>query len=283
MRMTHQGLNRRRFIKGPVVGLIVITLLTGAFTLLIEPAPAGATVAKCRISAVVTLPTEAELTAALTAVPGDAIEGTARSGWITVWAGTDARCRARLRKGAVFVREVTTLSIRLSSEPSDSEKMASGTNLFWSGQLGTWPENLHLKGWSFGNGDGFSWDASDPAGYRRYRDFANAGAGYVQQLGGRGVTEAYLHSEDCFPAACTFQYEFIGFAGDVNGNLDYGYQVTFPLCGGFDEVDAPGTVQCYAGSDPEKAYPPTYALKPFLGARIQIEGQLTYEVVAEYR
>jgi hypothetical protein len=183
----------------------------------------------------------------------------------------------------VFVRETITLSIRLASEPTEAELDAAGTNLF-SSTFATWPENEYPNDWSFGYGSGFSGLFSDPEFYERYKDWADAGVGYWQGLGGRGVTEAYLHSENCFPSACTFNYEFIGLAGDVNGNLDYGYQVVLPLCGVFGEGEEPSTVQCFAADpSPGKELPASYALRPFLGARVQITGELTYQLVAEYR
>ena len=270
--------------KGRITGIVAVALLAGVFGFAVEPSPAEASFVRCRISETVILPTEAELAAELEGLPPDVAEGTARSGWVTVWAGTDSRCRARLRKGAVFVRETITLSIRLASEPTEAELDAAGTNLFSSGTFATWPEGDYPEGYSFGNGSGFSGYFSDPEFYERYKDWADAGVGYWQGLGGRGVTEAYLHSEDCFPTSCTFIYEFIGLAGDVNGNLDYGYQVVLPLCGVFEEGEEPGTVLCLDGEAfPEKEFSSSYALRPFLGARVQITGELTYQLVAEYR
>ena len=270
--------------KGRITGIVAVALLAGVFGFAVEPSPAEASFVRCRISETVILPTEAELAAELEGLPPDVAEGTARSGWVTVWAGTDSRCRARLRKGAVFVRETVTLSIRLASEPTAAEADAVGESLFWSGIFTTWPEGDYPDGWSYGNGNGFSGSPSDPDWYARYKAWADAGVGYSQQLGGRGVTEAYLHSEDCFPTACTFNYEFIGLAGDVNGNLDYGYQVVLPLCGVFEEGEEPGTVLCLDGEAfPEKEFSSSYALRPFLGARVQITGDLTYQVVATYR
>ena len=270
--------------KGRITGIVAVALLAGIFGFAVEPSPAEASFVRCRISETVFLPTEAELAAELEGLPPDVTEGTARSGWVTVWAGTDSRCRARLRKGAVFVRETITLSIRLASEPTEAEVDAAGMNLFSSGTFATWPENQYPNDWSFGYGSGFSGSHADPEWYERYKDWADAGAGYWQGLGGRGVMESYLHSEDCFPTACTFGYEFIGLAGDVNGNLDYGYQVVLPLCGVFEEGEEPGTVLCLDGDAfPEKEFSSSYALHPFLGARVQITGELTYQVVAEYR
>lgn len=270
--------------KGRITGIVAVALLAGTFGFAVEPSPTEASFVRCRISETVFLPTEGELATELETLPPDVAEGTARSGWVTIWAGTDSRCRARLRKGAVFVRETITLSIRLASEPTEAESDAVGMNLFSSGTFATRPENEYPNNWSFGYGSGYSGSPADPEWYERYKNWADAGVGSWQGLGSRGVTESYLHSEDCFPTACTFNYEFIGLAGDVNGNLDYGYQVVMPLCGGFEEGEEPGTVQCLdAEAFAEKEFSSSYALRPFLGARVQVTGELTYQRVAEYR
>ena len=265
-------------------GIAALLLLIALFGSTSNPSPAEASFVRCRISETVFLPTEDELAEELAGIPADVAEGTARSGYVTVWAGTDSRCRSRLRKGAVFVRETITLSIRLASEPTEAEADAVGESLFWSGGFATWPEGDYPDGWSYGNGSGFSGSPADPEWYARYKAWADAGVGYAQQLGGRGVTEAYLHSEDCFPSPCTFDYEFIGLAGDVNGDLDYGYMVVLPLCGVFEEGEEPETVQCLDGEAfLDKEFSSSYALQPFLGARIQVTGELTYQVIATYR
>jgi hypothetical protein len=168
--------------KGRITGIVAVALLAGIFGFAVEPSPAEASFVRCRISETVFLPTEAELAAELEGLPPDAAEGTARSGWVTVWAGTDSRCRARLRKGAVFVRETITLSIRLASEPTEAEADAVGMTLFSSGILATWPENEYPNDWSFGYGSGISGSVSDPEWYERYKNWADAGVGYWQQL-----------------------------------------------------------------------------------------------------
>lgn len=113
-------------------------------------------------------------------------------------------------------------------------------------------------------------------GVMSLKDWTGAGVGYWRQLGGRGGTELYLRSEDCFPTACYFGYEFIGLAGKVNRNLEYRYQVVLPLCGVFDEGEVPGAVPCLDGEAfPEKEFSDSYVLRPFIGARVQILGDPT--------